>query len=92
MQVSAEQKINFNMRLALASSVPWVDCPDHLDLMFSARHFLVSVDPMALEAGAHAATIKAYDVKQVCLEMGGINRVVYCSFNFKSNSKVVDQL
>ena len=44
---------------------PWVQHPDHLDLMYVTRHFLVHIDPKGLEPGAHSAYIKAYDVKNV---------------------------
>lgn len=61
---SNDDKVAFNLRFSLACSAPWVKHPKHLDLMFSARHFLVQVDPTGLEPGVHAAYVSAYDAQQ----------------------------
>ena len=42
----------------------WVKYPDHLDLMYVSRHFLVAVDPTALPPGVHSAYVRAYDVSE----------------------------
>ena len=60
-----ERKIAFNMKLALNCDAPWVQHPEHLDLMYVTRHFLVYIDPKGLSPGAHSAYIKAYDVTNV---------------------------
>ena len=65
-KVENSRKIGFNMKFSLGcDDAPWVQHPDHLDLMYVTRHFLVHVDPKGLEPGAHSAYIKAYDVKNV---------------------------
>jgi tripeptidyl-peptidase-2 len=63
--VNNERKIEFNMKFALTCQESWVQHPEHLDLMYVTRHFLVYIDPKGLEPGAHSAYIKAYDVKNV---------------------------
>jgi len=57
----ASDKQNFNVKFTLTCSAPWVSHPSHLDLMYTSRHFLVSVDPTGLAPGAHSAYITAYD-------------------------------
>lgn len=52
------------MKFALCCSAGWVRCPDHLDLMYVTRHFLVAIDPTGLKPGVHSAYIKAYDVNE----------------------------
>ena len=42
----------------------WVKYPEHLDLMYVSRHFLVAVDPTALPPGVHSAYVRAYDVSE----------------------------
>lgn len=54
-------KINFNVRLTLVASEPWVKCGTFLDLSYMARSFVVNVDPTALPPGVHTARIRAYD-------------------------------
>ena len=56
-----DEKVNFNLRFNMTCSAAWVKHPKHLDLMFSARHFLVQVDPTGLEPGVHSTFINAYD-------------------------------
>ena len=63
--VDNARKIQFDMKFSLSCDAAWVQHPDHLDLMYVTRHFLVYVDPKGLEPGAHSAHIKAYDVKNV---------------------------
>lgn len=54
-------KINFNVRLTLVASEPWVKCGTFLDLSYMARTFIVNVDPTSLLPGVHTARIRAYD-------------------------------
>ena len=69
--VAGDLKVAFNMKFALTCSSPsvassisssWVKHPDHLDLMYVSRHFLVAVDPTGLPSGVHSAYVAAYDV------------------------------
>jgi len=64
----AKDKCDFNLRLVLSCPVSWVNHSDHLDLMYTARHFLISVDPTGLAPGAHSTFISAHDSK--CPEKG----------------------
>ena len=57
----AKDKQNFNLKFALSCSSSWVSFPQHVDLMFTSRQFLVSVDPTGLAPGAHTAYITAHD-------------------------------
>ena len=51
----AEDKQAFNVQFVLTCSAPWVSHPQYLDLMFTARQFLVAIDPSGLAPGAHTA-------------------------------------
>jgi len=57
----AKDKQDFNIQFVLSCSAGWVSHPTHLDLMYTNRHFLVSVDPTGLAPGAHCAYITAHD-------------------------------
>lgn len=74
-------KVDFNVKFAMVSTEPWVKCPDHLDMMFVPRHFMVSVDPTGLTSGPNVAYIKAFDVSMVrnvppTLDQGKILKVL----------------
>jgi len=58
---SAKDKQEFNIQFVLSCSASWVSHPKHLDLMYTNRHFLVSVDPTGLPPGPHCAFITAHD-------------------------------
>jgi len=57
----AKDKLGFNLRLVLTCSAGWVSHPAILDLMYTSRQFLISVDPTGLPPGAHSAYITAHD-------------------------------
>uniref|UniRef100_T1IXT2 Tripeptidyl-peptidase 2 n=1 Tax=Strigamia maritima TaxID=126957 RepID=T1IXT2_STRMM len=61
-------KIAFNVNLCLICEAAWVSCPDHLNLMYTSRVFVVKVDPRGLPEGVHFTSIRAYDVN--CLGKG----------------------
>uniref|UniRef100_A0A182IWH8 Tripeptidyl-peptidase 2 n=1 Tax=Anopheles atroparvus TaxID=41427 RepID=A0A182IWH8_ANOAO len=61
-------KINFNVRLTLIPTEPWIQCGNYLDLCYSARKVAVKVDPTGLAAGVYRASVKAYD--STCPEKG----------------------
>ena len=82
---AGDLKVAFNMKFALTCSSPnsnsvsnsWVKHPDHLDLMYVSRHFLVAVDPTGLPPGVHSAYVRAYDVTEpnkVCLFIDELRR------------------
>lgn len=58
-------KVNFNVRLTLIPSQPWVQCGSFLDLCYQARTIAVLIDPTGLECGVHSASIRAYDSENV---------------------------
>ena len=71
--VPGDSKVAFNMKFALTCSTlnnansicsSWVKHPEHLDLMYVSRHFLVAVDPTGLPPGVHSAYVRAYDVSE----------------------------
>ncbi|XP_026676990.1 tripeptidyl-peptidase 2-like [Diaphorina citri] len=59
--IDPEIKYNFQMSLSLTCSVPWVQFPNHLELMNISRQFNVKVDPSSLTPGVHNGTIFAFD-------------------------------
>uniref|UniRef100_A0A182YBT7 Tripeptidyl-peptidase 2 n=1 Tax=Anopheles stephensi TaxID=30069 RepID=A0A182YBT7_ANOST len=64
----ATDKINFNVRLTLIPTEPWITCGNYLDLCYSARKISVKVDPSGLAPGVYRASVKAYD--SACPEKG----------------------
>lgn len=60
-----KDKINFNVRLVLIPSEPWVQCGSYLDLCYQSRTIEVNVDPTGLTPDVHSASIKAYDSKNI---------------------------
>uniref|UniRef100_A0A8D8XL88 Tripeptidyl-peptidase 2 n=1 Tax=Cacopsylla melanoneura TaxID=428564 RepID=A0A8D8XL88_9HEMI len=59
--IDPEVKLNFSMSLSLTCSVPWVQIPNHLELMNMSRQFNVKIDPSNLTPGIHNGTIFAFD-------------------------------
>ena len=57
----AKDKQDFNIQFVLSCSAGWVSHPTHLDLMYTNRHFLASVDPTGLTSGAHRAYITPHN-------------------------------
>ncbi|XP_004536799.1 tripeptidyl-peptidase 2 isoform X2 [Ceratitis capitata] len=70
LETEPHQKFNFNVRLNLISSKPFVQCGSFLDLSYSARSLCVKVDPTGLEPGVHTALISAYDTN--CVQKGSL--------------------
>lgn len=66
-------KINFNLRLTLVASEPWVQCGSFIDLCYSSRAFNVKIDPSNMAPGVHSARIRAYD--STCVEKGTLFEV-----------------
>lgn len=54
-------KINFNIRLALVPSHPWIEVGKFLDLCYTSRSFIVKVDPTKLQPGVYRGRVRAYD-------------------------------
>ncbi|XP_030373113.1 tripeptidyl-peptidase 2 [Scaptodrosophila lebanonensis] len=67
-EVDPKDKFNFNVRLNLIPSQPWVQCGSFLDLSYGTRSIVVRVDPTALPPGVHSAIIRAYDTE--CVQKG----------------------
>lgn len=54
-------KINFNLRLALVPSHPWIEVGKFVDLCYVSRSFIVKVDPTNLQPGVYRGRVRAYD-------------------------------
>ena len=50
-----EKKYNFNVRLNLIPSQPFVQCGSFLDLCYSTRNIVVKINPAGLKPGVHSA-------------------------------------
>jgi tripeptidyl-peptidase II len=53
--------INFNIRLALVPSHPWIQVGKFIDLCYSSRSFIIKVDPTNLQPGVYRGRVVAYD-------------------------------
>ncbi|XP_059224472.1 tripeptidyl-peptidase 2 [Stomoxys calcitrans] len=69
-EAAPKDKFNFNVRLNLISSQPFVQCGQFLDLCYSTRSLAVKVDPSGLPAGVHRAVIRAFDTS--CVQKGSL--------------------
>jgi tripeptidyl-peptidase-2 len=56
-----EEKLSFEMRIALRATQPWVEVGEHLVLTHGGKTFEVQVDPTELPEGAHFAEIQGFD-------------------------------
>lgn len=54
-------KINFNLRLALVPSHPWIEVGKFVDLCYMSRSFIVKVNPTNLQPGVYRGRVRAYD-------------------------------
>lgn len=52
--LASKSKIDFNMRLTLVPTEPWIQCGKFLDLCYSPRSIVVKIDPTGLPAGVHS--------------------------------------
>lgn len=59
--LAPSDKINFNLRLALVPSHPWIEVGKFIDLCYSSRSFIVKVDPTNLQPGIYRGRVRAYD-------------------------------
>ena len=57
-----EDKLNFNRRLRLVSTVPWLACPEHLLLTHNKTTFLIDVGPAKVSNTIAVGEIQALDV------------------------------
>ncbi|ESN96330.1 hypothetical protein HELRODRAFT_107485 [Helobdella robusta] len=71
--VANQEKIQFNVTVALSCDVTWVQCPSHFQLMNDKRVFNIRVNPLVLETGVHFTQILAYDIS--CIEKGPLFRI-----------------
>lgn len=61
MLLDPSDKINFNMRLALVPSHPWIEVGKFIDLCYTPRCFSVKVNPTNLQPGVYRGRVRAYD-------------------------------
>lgn len=47
------------MNLVLICDASYVTCPTHLNLMYTARTFVIKIDPRALPFGVHYTSVSA---------------------------------
>ncbi|XP_017836992.1 tripeptidyl-peptidase 2 [Drosophila busckii] len=64
-EAEPKDKCNFNVRLNLVPSQPWVQCGAFLDLCYGTRSIVVRIDPTSLQPGVHSAVVRAYDTSNV---------------------------
>ncbi|EDX06877.1 GD25789 [Drosophila simulans] len=69
-EADPKDKFNFNVRLNLIASQPWVQCGAFLDLSYGTRSIAVRVDPTGLQPGVHSAVIRAFDTD--CVQKGSL--------------------
>jgi tripeptidyl-peptidase-2 len=55
------EKIKFEKRLILTSTVPWIKSPEYLLLPNEQRQFKITVDPTELAEGPHYGEIQCFD-------------------------------
>ncbi|KAF7287504.1 hypothetical protein GWI33_001464 [Rhynchophorus ferrugineus] len=72
-EVSAQTKINFNMKFVLTCDGNFVQFPKHLDLSNFARTFAVNIDTSSLSEGLHSTFINAFDVN--CIAKGPVFKI-----------------
>ncbi|CRK95491.1 CLUMA_CG008960, isoform A [Clunio marinus] len=70
----SSDKINFNLRLALVPSHPWIEVGKFFDLCYSSRSFIVKVDPTNLQPGVYRGRVRAFDTA-IGIEKGSIFEV-----------------
>ena len=54
-------KVDFDMRIDLQSTQPWIEVGGHLVLPHGGRSFAVRVDPTKLKAGVHFGQVLGFD-------------------------------
>lgn len=67
-------KINFNVRLALIPSHSWIQVAKFIDLCYTSRSFIVTIDPSNLAPGVYKGSVRAYDTSST-VEKGVIFEV-----------------
>ncbi len=89
-KVSAKKRIEFEMRLSLRSTAPWVTVGSNLYLAGSGQSFEVGVDPTLLKPGAHYAEIQALDATRP--DRGPIARVPITAIRgMEQNSSTISE-
>lgn len=68
-----ERKVEFEKRIRLESSAPWVTQPGNLLLFHGGDSFEVTVDPRGLDPGAHYAEILGFNAERE--DLGPLFRV-----------------
>ncbi len=60
-EAAASEKLDFELRVALEATQPWVEVGEYLVLAQAGRAFEVRVDPGKLSPGLHVAEVRGYD-------------------------------
>ena len=58
---SNPDRVAYEQRTAIVSTVPWIQTPAHLLVLHGTRGFNVRVDPTALPEGLHYGEIQIVD-------------------------------
>jgi tripeptidyl-peptidase-2 len=58
-----QQRLEYENKIALISTVGWVKCPKYLLLNNGGRSFSIQVNPTSLDSGFHYAEILAYNTE-----------------------------
>jgi tripeptidyl-peptidase II len=66
LRTDPKDKINFNLRLALVPSHPWIQVGKFIDLCYASRSFIVRIDPTNLQPGVYRGRVRAYDTSSDC--------------------------
>jgi len=62
-EILNQQRLEFESKIALVSTVGWIRCPKYLLLNNGGRSFTVQVNPTCLDSGFHFTEILAYNTE-----------------------------
>jgi len=62
-EILNKQRLEYESKIALVSTVGWIRCPKYLLLNNGGRSFSVQVNPTSLDSGFHFTEILAYDTE-----------------------------
>ena len=54
-------KVDFQKRITLKVTAPWIEAPQHLMLMHNGRTFEIRIDAAKLDRGVHYAEVQGFD-------------------------------
>eukprot|EP00808_Paulinella_micropora_P028965 g4430.t1 len=75
MDVLAQAKLDFQVKIRLQATADWVTCPAHTLMNSDGREFSIRVDPTQLAPGTHFAEVLGFDSEFSEKERGPLFRV-----------------